>query len=155
MRPDNDCLLLVFCSKLETRRAMHLASPFGKLRLATQTEALEEGLITLVGGQLEVVEQFATTCDHLEKATTCGVIFLMRGEMLRQCIDPLRQEGHLDVGAAGVLVVNLERSGIDGGGFAHGGIEWPDNLSGGVCSGMWGREGTIEAFFGKEKFWPL
>jgi hypothetical protein len=36
--------------------------------------------------------------------------------------------------------VDLEGGGIDGGCFAHGGIEWPDNLSGGVCSGMWGRE---------------
>jgi hypothetical protein len=66
---------------------MHLASPFGKFgRLATQTEALEEGLITLVGGQLEVVEQFATTCDHLEEATTCGVIFLMRSKVLRESL---------------------------------------------------------------------
>ncbi len=59
----------------------------------------------------------------------------MRGEMLREVVDSLRQEGHLDVGAAGVFFVDLEGGGIEGGCFAHGSFEWPDNLSGGVYSG--------------------
>lgn len=130
---------------------MFETSPPREILLAAETEALEELLVALVGGQLEVVKQLATTCDHLKQAATCGVIFLMRGEMLREIVDPLRQEGHLDVGAAGVFFVDLEGGGIDGGCFAHGSFEWPDNLSGGVRFGMWGREGTINALFGKEK----
>jgi hypothetical protein len=131
---------------------MHVASPLAKILLAAETEALEELLVALVGGQLEVVKQLATTCDHLKEAATCGVIFLMLAKVLRQIVDSLRQEGHLDVGAAGVFFVDLEGGGIGGGSFAHGSFEWPDNLSGGVNSGMWGCEGTINGLFGKRKF---
>ena len=123
-----------------------------QILLAAETQALEELLVALVGGQLEVVKQLATTCDHLKEASTCGMIFLMRAKVLREIVDSLRQEGHLDVGAAGVFFVDLEGGGIDGGCFAHGSFEWPDNLSGGGCSRMWGREGTINALFGKRKF---
>lgn len=133
--------------------AMHVASPLGKFCLAAETEALEELLVALVSGQLEVVKQLATTCDHLEKATTCGMIFLMRSEVLRKSVDSLRQESHLDVGAAGVFFVDLEGGGIDGGCFAHGSFEWPDNLSGGVKFWDVGPRRNHRCSFWQERIW--
>ena len=136
MRPEMTLKPSCFALRFKQRRATLAASPFVESLLAAQTEALQQVLITLNSCGFEVIEQFATTCDHKKEATTCGVIFFMRSKMLREVIDPLRQESHLDVGAAGVLVVDLEGGGIDGSYFAHGVVERPDNLSGSVSFRM-------------------
>lgn len=87
--------------------------------LAAQIEALEELQITLVGGQLQVVQQFAATGDQLEQATTGGVILRVAGEVLGEVIDTLRQKCDLHVGTSGVFIVQLESAVADSG-FAHG-----------------------------------
>lgn len=136
MRPEMTRQPSCFALRFKQRRAMLATSPFVESLLAAQTEALQQVLITLNSRDFEVIEQFATACDHQQEATTCGVIFFMRSEVLREVIDPLRQESHLNVGAAGVLVVDLVGVGIDGSYFAHGVVERPDNLSGSVSFRM-------------------
>ena len=56
-------------------------------------------------GGLEIIEQATSPAHHHEKATAGCVVFNMRLEVLCQLTDPLAQDGNLDFGAAGVLVV--------------------------------------------------
>lgn len=120
MRPANGVIELFVVLTAITKRATLLASPLMKRGcLAAQIEALEELQITLVGGQLQVVQQFAATGDQLEQATTGGVILRVAGEVLGEVIDTLRQKCDLHVGTSGVFIVQLESAVADSG-FAHG-----------------------------------
>jgi hypothetical protein len=95
-------------------------TPFGGNKcLAAEAEALEELHIALVSGQLEVIKQLATTGNHLQKTTTCAVVFAVHIEVLGKFVNACRQDSDLDVGAAGVFVVKFEFLGA-GSSFAHG-----------------------------------
>lgn len=90
-----------------------------KRLLAAQAEALQKLQITLIGGQLQVVEQFPAASDHLQKAAARGVVFGMNRKVLRQFIDTCRQDCDLHIGTAGVFFVQFEFLGACGS-FAHG-----------------------------------
>jgi predicted Rdx family selenoprotein len=117
-------MIVGFADMLETSLKQKRGDAFGitprEILLAAQIQALEQLLVTFCSGQLQVVQQLATTCDHLKKAATRGVILHMHAQVLGEIVDSPGQEGHLDVGAAGILVVDLERGGIGDGCFAHG-----------------------------------
>src|SRR3989338_4319076 len=66
-------------------------------KLFPDVEGLEERLVALLVGLLEVVEQPAAFADHLEKAPVGMVVLLVADEVLVQPVDPLRQESDLDL----------------------------------------------------------
>jgi hypothetical protein len=75
----------------------------GRATSAPQTEAFDDGLVLLWGARLEIVEELAPLVDHLEQSTTRGVITLVRGEVIAQPVDALREQGDLNLGGSGVL----------------------------------------------------
>src|SRR5690606_30306441 len=68
----------------------------GVIGSATQAKTLDEVLVALLIGLLQVVEQLAALVDHHQQPTTRVVIFLVRGEVPRQAVDTLRQQRDLD-----------------------------------------------------------
>ena len=63
-----------------------------------------------VSGQIRpphVVEEPAALADHLQQPATPMVILLVRPEMLREIVDPLRQDRNLDTRAASVGAMRL------------------------------------------------
>jgi hypothetical protein len=74
----------------------------GPLRSAAKAQALDELLVLLRFGCLEIVEELAALVDELDLAAARGMIALMRREMLAETVDALGKERDLDLGGAGV-----------------------------------------------------
>lgn len=133
------------------------ASPLfnGKTGLTAEAEGLDRLLVAINCCQLEIIEQLAAAGDKLQE-TTAGVVIL--GIILKvagDVIDTLRQDGDLDIGAAGVFVVQFETGG-GGCDFAHGGLIWENAgllVRRVVSSGnLKGRDDSTKARFGKGFF---
>src|SRR5690606_18251294 len=77
-------------------------------RLAADAESLDEILITRLVARLDVVEQAAAQTDHLEQATTGMVVLGVVAEMLSEVLDPLGENGDLNLRRAGVSVLGGE-----------------------------------------------
>ena len=75
--------------------------------LVPETEFLDDLAVTVDVRALHVIEKAATIANHLEQPTAPMMILLVRTEVLREVVDPLRQEGHLDPGRPGVGLVRL------------------------------------------------
>ena len=77
---------------------------FGVL-LFPQVKLLQERVITLGFGAVEVVEQAPTAADHGEKASAGGEVLHGMLKVSRKVVDSLREECDLHVGGTRVLVV--------------------------------------------------
>ena len=76
--------------------------------LLAQIQLLENRLVTLGSGILEVIKKTAARGNHLEKAATGGVILGVAFEVFGKIRDPLGEGGYLDIGATGVLLMQPE-----------------------------------------------
>ena len=101
---------------------------------------------------LQVVEQFTTTCNHLQQPAAGAMILGVCRQVLSEMIDTIRETNHLHIGAAGVFIMQFERIGILENDLAHCVIfifyrpPWPTC----VYFGFGSRESTTEDGFGKE-----
>src|ERR1700722_3017288 len=77
-------------------------------RSATQTQALDELLILLWLGRLQIIEQLAALIDELHEPATRGVIALVSVEVLTQSVDALGEQCNLDFGGTGVFGITTE-----------------------------------------------
>lgn len=99
-----------------------LRPPGKKWWLATQPEALDELLVAFLGLPPEVVEQLAALGNEAQEATAAGEVLLVASHVLGEVLDALGQQGDLEIGAAGVSLVELEIGRVDvPGGDALGG----------------------------------
>jgi len=93
--------------------------------LAAQTERLNRFRVAVFCRDLQVIKKLPATSHHLQQPTARGVVFRVFRQMLCQVIDTSRQQRDLHIGAAGVLLMQLE--GVKGGccNFAHGFVSSP------------------------------
>lgn len=73
--------------------------------LLAEIEFLDELLIALGSSLLEIIKKTAALGDHPEKTATRGMILGVGLEMVGQGADPLGEAGDLDIGAAGVVIM--------------------------------------------------
>lgn len=73
--------------------------------LFPQVEFLKKRVVALGFRAVEVIQQAAAATDHGEEAPTGGEVLDRILEMRREMVDSLGQEGDLDVGGTGILVV--------------------------------------------------
>ena len=77
--------------------------------LSAEIELVENRLVTVVGGTLEVIKQLATAGDHHEEAATRGVVFGVSLKVFGELGDALRKQSDLHIGAARIFVVEAKR----------------------------------------------
>jgi hypothetical protein len=82
----------------------------GKFRknLFPEVEALQDFLIPLSGFFFQVIEQTAALGHHLEQTPAGGMILGMGFEMGGEFVDPLGEDGNLNIGTAGVFFMQAE-----------------------------------------------
>src|ERR1700751_3868991 len=68
----------------------------------TDAEALDEGLVALAVGILQIVQKATALVDHLQQPATRVMILLVIGEVLRKMLDARGQQGNLHFGRTGV-----------------------------------------------------
>ncbi len=73
-----------------------------QVRSAAEAQSLDELLVLLRLGRLEIVEESATLVDELHEPATRRVIALVGGEVLTQTIDTFGQERDLHFGRTGI-----------------------------------------------------
>src|SRR5919201_4037281 len=74
-------------------------------RSAAQAEALDERPVACDVGGLEVAEQPAPAADHLQQAAARVVVVLVDPQVLGELVDAGGEQGHLDLGRAGVALL--------------------------------------------------
>src|SRR4029450_928261 len=74
-------------------------------RSAAQAEALDERAVAGDVVALEVAQQPPAAADHLEQAATRVVVVLVDLEVLGERVDARGEQGHLDLGRAGVALL--------------------------------------------------
>src|SRR5215211_7185363 len=84
------------------RRIRPPRAPLRPPRSAAQAEAFDERPVAGDIVVLEVAEQPAAAADHLQQAAARVVVVLVNLEMLGELVDARGQQGHLDLGRAGV-----------------------------------------------------
>ena len=72
-------------------------------KLLAQTQLGDERGVALSVFGFEVVEQFATTADHAQQATSTMVVFGVGFEVRGQFIDACSQDGDLHFGTASIV----------------------------------------------------
>ena len=77
-------------------------------KLLPQLELLGDRLVPTGVGRMQVIEQAAALANHHQQATTRAVIFLVALQVLRERIDPVREQSDLDIGRAGVLFMQAK-----------------------------------------------
>ena len=75
------------------------------LRLAAQSETLDQRPVTVDVDVLEVAEQTTALTDHQEQTTTRVVVVLVLLQVLCKVLDALRQHRDLHLGGSGVTGV--------------------------------------------------
>jgi hypothetical protein len=75
------------------------------LELVPEPQFLDDLPVSVDIRSLQVVQETATTSDHLEESTTAVVVLLVGSEVLRQIVDPLGEQGDLNAGRATVGLV--------------------------------------------------
>jgi hypothetical protein len=73
-----------------------------------QFQLLGNGLVPGQIGGVEVIQKAAALADHLEKAAPGTVILDVFLQVFRQVVNPLREQGHLDISGPCVALMNLE-----------------------------------------------
>src|SRR3954447_3774117 len=76
--------------------------------LTAQAELADERAVALEVVLLEVVEEATAAADEHQQAAARMVVVLVLAQMLGQVIDPMREQRHLDLGLAGVVLVLAE-----------------------------------------------
>src|SRR5258706_6088825 len=72
-------------------------------KLLAQLELLGHCLVPIRIGRVQVIKQAAALAYHHQQAPTRTVIFLIRLQMLRQPVNPVGQQSHLDISRTGIL----------------------------------------------------
>ncbi len=85
-----------------------LLFPYAEYGLLPDSQALDQGPITVNALALKVVEQPSALSDQHEQATPGMVILLVSLEVLRQIIDTLGKQGYLHFRGPGVHIVGPE-----------------------------------------------
>src|SRR3954451_23030520 len=76
--------------------------------LAAQAELADQRAVALEVVLLEVVEEATAAADEHQQAAARMVVVLVLAQMLGQVIDPMREQRHLNLGLAGVVLVLAE-----------------------------------------------
>jgi hypothetical protein len=71
--------------------------------LPADTEAFDQGLVTIVVGILQVVQQTAALVDHLEQTATRVMILLVIGEMLGEMFNARGEQRDLHFRRTGIV----------------------------------------------------
>ena len=79
-----------------------------KLRLLPQIQLVDYLLVALAFRAVEIIEQAAALRDHFQKAAPRRMVLRVGLEVFGQLRDPLRQQRHLNVSAARILLMQLE-----------------------------------------------
>jgi hypothetical protein len=75
------------------------------LELVPEAQFLDDLPVSVDIRTLQVVQETATTSDHLEESTTTVVVLLVEAEVIRQIVDLLGEQGDLNAGRASVGLV--------------------------------------------------
>src|SRR5512140_2816224 len=78
--------------------------------LLAKTERLQKGLVPHRFHRLQVIQQAPPLPDQLEQAPSRAEVLGVNLEVVRDHVDPLREERDLDLGGTGVRVMNTELS---------------------------------------------
>src|SRR6185312_17204726 len=84
------------------RPVQYLQGSAGGLPSPANAQPVDELLIPVLIGRLDVIEQPAALADHLEQPSARMVVLAVRLEMFGQIGDALGQDGDLDLWRAGV-----------------------------------------------------
>src|SRR5215218_9000160 len=87
------------------RSSRYQREPRSQLRLAAQTETLDELAVAVDVHVGEVAEQTTTLTDEEQQATTRVVVVLVLLQVLGEVLDSLREERDLDLGGSSVTGV--------------------------------------------------
>src|SRR5699024_11820253 len=98
-------------------------------RSTAQAETFDQRPVALDLGLPQVLEQATTLTDQQQQATTRVVVVLVLLEVFGEVLDPLREQGHLDLWGAGVALVRgvlgndlLLDGGLEGQRFSFGDV---------------------------------
>ena len=80
--------------------------------LLAEFELLEDRLVAVGSGALQIVEERSALGDQLEQAAARGVILGMAFEVLGEIGDTLGEERDLHIRAAGIFIVEAQRGGL-------------------------------------------
>src|ERR1043166_6933652 len=72
------------------------------LELVPEAQFLDDLPVSVDIRTLQVVQETATTSDHLEEPTTTVVVLLVESEVIGQIVDPLGEQGDLNAGRSTV-----------------------------------------------------
>jgi hypothetical protein len=75
------------------------------LELVPEAQFLDDLPVSVDIRTLQVVQETATTSDHLEEPTTAVVVLFVESEVVRQIVDLLGEQGDLNAGRASVGLV--------------------------------------------------
>ena len=79
--------------------------PLLSISLPPQAEGCDEASVALHVLTAQVVEEPAALADHHQQAAPAVVVVLVLPQVLGEVVDPLGQDGHLDLGGSGVSIV--------------------------------------------------
>ena len=80
-------------------------SPPGDTGLAADAEPRDEASVTLDVIRPHIVEEATTMSDELHQTSPSVVIALVQAKMLREVVDPFREDSHLDLWGSGVRLM--------------------------------------------------
>lgn len=92
------------------------------MQLTTQTQSLNQALVTVHVLALQVIEQLAPLIDQPKKAATRVVILFVFDKMGREVINPSSQQGDLYFWGAGIIrctLIIFHNGTLVGGGIRH------------------------------------
>jgi hypothetical protein len=72
------------------------------LELVPEAQFLDDLPVSVDIRTLQVVQETATTSDHLEESTTTVVVLLVESEVIGQIVDPLGEQRDLNAGRSTV-----------------------------------------------------
>lgn len=76
--------------------------------LFLETEFLYNSAVALLVVCFQILQMSAAVCNHLEKAATRVFVFKMFLQMKRKFVDTLAEYSNLNLGRAGISVVNCD-----------------------------------------------
>src|SRR4051812_14686480 len=79
-----------------------------RLHLPAQAELADQRAVALEIVSLQVVEEAAASADEHQQAAARVMVVLVLAQVLGQVVDAMRQQRHLDLGLAGVVLVLAE-----------------------------------------------
>lgn len=93
---------------LKARNGTPEGRSVAQIGLLTDVEFRDDGAVALNVVAHQIIEQATALTYQLEQTTTRGVILLMRLEVVRQFVDPGREDGNLHFWCSGVRVALTE-----------------------------------------------